>query len=164
MTSSTFTFAGLKFNVKGGYASVEPLSEAHGKSHTREAHGIIVPVSQAELSLHAAKEGGYELKPILVRLYGSDLEVDAVAFVSSWWRRTQADLNPSEAYLELIRSGAAARGLCPDYRAWLDESFEAATPQQRIEQRQITTPGDVAARVLLASVAACVLWASLKPT
>ena len=50
---------GLRFSVKGGWASVDPLPFDSGV--TQEAHGIIVPVSDSELALHAAKEGGYAL-------------------------------------------------------------------------------------------------------
>jgi len=109
---------GLCFRVKGGWASVEPLPFSAGqqRGYEQEAHGIIVPVSDAELVLHAAKEGGYEIgefcrslrrrrgstlfpfhspsrsaspETISVRPYGSELEVAAVAFVASWWRRTK---------------------------------------------------------------------------
>ena len=50
---------GLRFSVKGGWASVDPLPFDSGV--TQEVHGIIVPVSDSELALHAAKEGGYAL-------------------------------------------------------------------------------------------------------
>ena len=55
----------LIFNVRGGYASVEEMLLPPGVSErgaASEAHGIIVPVSPKELGLHAAKEGGYDLK------------------------------------------------------------------------------------------------------
>ena len=77
---------GLVFNVKGGWASTEQLQQ---QQQEREAHGIIVPVSDLELSRHAAQEGGYKIELITVTPYGSELEIAAVSFVGSWWQRTQ---------------------------------------------------------------------------
>ena len=77
---------GLVFNVKGGWASTEQLQQ---QQQEREVHGIIVPVSDLELSRHAAQEGGYQIEPITVTPYGSELEIAAVSFVGSWWQRTE---------------------------------------------------------------------------
>ena len=95
----------LRFNVKGGWASTEPLvNHPHqppfqsSSSNQPEAHGIIVPLSNIEIMRHADKEAGYILLPVIVRLYGSSLELNAVTFVSSFWRRTAVVLKPSNEF------------------------------------------------------------------
>jgi hypothetical protein len=83
---------GLKFNVQGGYASVELL---HEMERQPEAHGIVLPVSQQEILRHAAKERGYFMETIRVRAYGSNLEIEALAFVSKPWAQAE-NMRPSE--------------------------------------------------------------------
>ena len=61
------------------------------KQQQPEANGIIVPVSDLELSRHVAKEGGYDVEKMTVIPYGSVLEIEAVSFVGSWWRRTEVE-------------------------------------------------------------------------
>ena len=71
----------------------------------------MVPVSDLELSLHAAKEGGYALERITVIPYGSELEIAAVSFVGSWWRRTEVRVR--KVACACARAGAHA------WRGWL---------------------------------------------
>ena len=149
----------LIFNVRGGYASVEEMLLPPGVSErgaASEAHGIIVPVSPKELGLHAAKEGGYDLKTILVRPYGSSLELEVLAFVSSWWRRVPKNQKPSQSYLDLIRCGARERGLSSAYCAMLD-SLTPASLADRARQQAVLTPNDLVGRAVVAGAASALL-------
>ena len=134
----------LIFNVRGGYASVEEMLLPPGVSErgaASEAHGIIVPVSPKELGLHAAKEGGYDLKTIRVRPYGSSLELEVLAFVSSWWRRVPKNQKPSQSYIDLIRCGARERGLSSAYCVMLD-SVTPASPADRARPNSVLSSAE----------------------
>ena len=149
----------LIFNVRGGYASVEEMLLPPGVSErgaASEAHGIIVPVSPEELGLHAAKEGGYDLKTIRVRPYGSSLELEVLAFVSSWWRRVPKNQKPSQSYIDLIRCGARERGLSSAYCVMLD-SVTPASPADRARQQAVLTPNDLVGRAVVAGAASALL-------
>lgn len=147
----------LRFNVKGGWASTEPLVNHPDQppfqlssSNQPEAHGIIVPLSSIEIMRHADKEAGYILLPVIVRLYGSSLELNAVTFVSSFWRRTAVDLKPSARYLNLIIASSISRQLDSNYTRWLQETFQAATAAEKRIQDAIFTPSDAAGWAVMA--------------
>lgn len=113
---------GLCFDMPGippAEPSMANLFEESGST----VHGVVIKLSDEDFQALARSEGGgrfYRQLELEVTTY-DDRRIRAFAFVGVSGVRLRSARPPSRRYLELIRSGARARGLDPDYCERLDQ-------------------------------------------
>lgn len=111
----------LAFDVRSRHwgGAVASLAEAPGEW----VEGLAVPMPGAARGLVDHKEGAVSglFAPFDVTLRDADgKELPALAYRTAPERRLPADAPPSPGYLEVIRRGARASGLSPEWLARLD--------------------------------------------
>lgn len=119
----------LAFDVASRHwgGAVASLAEAEGEW----VEGLAVPMPGGARGLVDHKEGAVSglFAPFAVNVRDADgRELAAVAYRAAPGRRLPAEAPPSPAYLEVLRRGARAAGLSPEWRARLDRLGGGAEP------------------------------------
>ena len=86
-------------------------------------HGVLIRTHGADFAALVASEGGdrfYAIVEVIATRYDDGAAVRAYAFVAQPERRRGLERPPSRRYMDLLREGARAAGLAPDYCAYLD--------------------------------------------
>ncbi len=119
---------GICFDMPG-IPPAEPSMANLYKRSGSTVHGAVIKLSEEDFELLARSEGGarfYTRVELSATTYDKR-RVRAIAFVGIAEVKLRAPRPPSRRYLELIRSGARARGLDAVYCERLDHEAEAST-------------------------------------
>ncbi|KAG1671344.1 hypothetical protein FOA52_002954 [Chlamydomonas sp. UWO 241] len=154
----------LKFRHVGGLAtllrsrpgSVPPLSTPPGG----QVHGVLYRLDSRSLAAltAAASRGGYRVQQLSVTTYGG-ASVTASVLVSQRSALLKAEVAPPEAYMRLLRDGAAEQFLSPHYQAWLS-SIETV-PSVGLPPAYWDTPGSEASRAFAVAATAVAVVTAL---
>lgn len=148
----------LRFRHRGGYATLvnaKPSEYQRFEPYTPNVHGVLFTISKEDLKKLKKRESGYELKEIEVETYDGMI-VKAMAFTSHSLAMLPEELPPPEAYMRLLREGAADNFLDPTYQAWLS-SVDTVT-SAGLPNEYYNTPGKYVAYSFML-IAACVVSA-----
>jgi cation transport regulator ChaC len=112
----------LAFDMPGvppAEPSMANLREQEGAT----VHGVLIRTSGADFAALVASEGGdrfYAIVEVVAIRYDDGAAIRAYAFIAQPSRRRSRERPPSRRYMDLLREGARAAGLAPDYCAYLD--------------------------------------------